>query len=275
MLGNFVFDIDGAMAIMIDSKAEKVEKEVRDKFGDVFWEKHCLMAKYPHYIFPGYYALFKWLHINGGKIFFFSSGLEIRNVELAAKMMEKAFGEAVSEVPYKVFSRQHCVDTSSPYWAPPNPEAEKYKTFFHGQRKKVLAGIVVPEEEIANTLLIDDDTSYMVKGEEYNFISLRYAHEYLHDGYRNDGFTHFHPAYYLAGLFSTLFDLRETKGMTLVEAAKFVQIDSEGAVLSRDFFYPSRKKIDFYLKGHQILSQIDPTLGFYYELPQGGDEEDD
>lgn len=32
MLGNFVFDIDGAIAIAVDYKPEEVEKEVKKKY---------------------------------------------------------------------------------------------------------------------------------------------------------------------------------------------------------------------------------------------------
>jgi hypothetical protein len=271
MLDNFVFDIDGAMAIAVDYQPEKEEKAVKDKFGDEFFKKHCLEAlKYPHYIFPGYYALFEWLVNSGGKIFFFSSGIEGRNVELAEKMMKMSFGENVPE--YKVFSRQHCIDTSS--YSMQEEEKEKYQSFFYGQRKKKLGGIVVPEEEVPNSLLIEDDTSYMVKGEEYNLISLRYCHEYTqeHAYTKEDGFFAFHRAYYLAGLFSKIFEVRESQNITLVEAAKFVQIDSENGVLSRDFYYPVNKKVEYYIKGLEILQRFDPELKFYYDIPKNNDE---
>ena len=268
MLGNFVFDIDGTLAIALDYEAEKHEKAIKEKFDAAFIEKYRLTAaNYPHYIYPGYYALFKWLHTLGGKIIFFSSGMEIRNVELAAKMMEKAFGDAVSEVEYKVFSRQHCVDTTT--WAMQQGEGKSYQSYFYGQRKKKLAGIIVPEAELQSTLLIDDDSSYMVKGEEYNFISLRYPSDYLPQGYRSKRFTEFHRVYYLAGLFATMFEAQKEKGISLVEAAKFVQIDSEGVELSRDFYYPGTKRVRFHLKGYEILSKIDPTLTFYYPVPKG------
>ena len=105
MLGNFVFDIDGAMAIAVDYEPLIVAEKVKKEFGVLFYEEYCLEAyNYPHYIFPGYYALLKWLHGQGGKIFFFSSGIEERNVELAKKVMAKAFFDD-GEVGYQVFSR--------------------------------------------------------------------------------------------------------------------------------------------------------------------------
>ncbi|MBI4645027.1 MAG: hypothetical protein HY738_00140 [Bacteroidia bacterium] len=267
MFGNFVFDIDGAVAIVADYEKEKVEKDVKKKLGIKYFKKHCLVGYgYPHYIFPGYYALFKWLHSKGGKIIFFSSGIEERNIDIVDKIMKMSFGDSVSEVEYKVFSRHHCIDTN----LLTDRGAEKYQSHFYGQRKKKLAGIVVPEEELPHTLLIDDDNSYMVKGEEYNFVYLRYCYQYLQEGrYReSESFTIFHRAYYLAGLFSKIFNIREEKNISLVEAAKYVQIDFEGKELSRDFYYPGTERIEYYINGLDILNQIDPALKFYYDIPK-------
>jgi hypothetical protein len=265
--GNFVFDIDGAIAIAVDYQPEKVEKGVKEKFGEAFYDKYCLSAcNYPHYIFPGYYAFFKWLHDQGGKIIFFSSGVELRNVELTEKLMRLSFGDDFPNVEYKVFSRQHCIDTTSLY--PYEETQEKYQSFFYGQKKKKLGGIVVPEAEMSNSLLIDDDTSYMVKGEEFNFVYVRAISDYLPYGRDNEAFIHFHKAYYLTGLLSTMFELMDKEGISLMEAAKRVQIDAEGAELSRNFYYPSTKRTAFYTKGLAILQQIDPSLQFYYDMPE-------
>ncbi len=270
--GNFVFDIDGAIAIAVSYQPEKIEAAVKAKLGEAYFVKHCLTAcNYPHYIFPGYYALFKWLHQQGGKIFFFSSGVEERNVELVDKMMQMSFGDAVSNVEYKVFSRQHCIDTTS---FRQDDMREKYQSFFYGQKKKKLGGIVVPEAELPNTLLIDDDTSYMVKGEEYNFISIRDNSSYLQEDRDETSFIYFHKACYLAGLFSTLFDLVREKGISLMEAAKFVQIDSEGVELSRSFYYPCKNRSKFFIQGLEILKEIDPTLQFYYKVPKKEKKDD-
>jgi hypothetical protein len=271
--GNFVLDLDGAFAIAASYQAEETEKEVKAQLGEAYFAKHCLTAyKYPHYIFPGTYALLKWLHQQGGKIFFFSSGIKERNVELTAKMMKMAFGEEI--VKYKVFSREHCVDTTLFH----HDEAKEklYQTFFYGQRKKKLGGIVVPETQMTKTLLIDDDNSYMVKGEEYNFVLLRYTHEYLQerDSRWSPASHSFHKSYYLAGLFSKIFEVMKERKLNLRDAAKYVQIDSQGAELSRDFYYPTIKQAEFYIKGLEILQKIDPTLKFYYPVEHEKDEKE-
>ena len=142
MNGNFVFDLDGVIAIGTDFNKENTEKNIKEKFGIEYFTKHCLnIYNYPYYIFSGYYALFKWLHLQGENLFFFSSGTEKRNIELVDKLMKMSFGDSVSDVAYKVFSRHHCIDTADME----SEEEQKYQNHFNGQRKKKLSGIVVPE----------------------------------------------------------------------------------------------------------------------------------
>jgi len=265
MLGNFVFDIDGTIAIALDYERERKEKDARKILGDEFIDRHKITAfNYPHLIFPGYYALFKWLHDKGAKLFFFSSGIEERNKELAQKLMTISFGEKASEIDYKVFSQQHCIDTTY-YYNRSLPDI--YQSFFYGQLKKKLGGIVVPESEVPETLLIDDDNSYMVKGEEYNFVGLKYCHEYASYYPKEELYVVFLKAYYLAGLFAKIFEVKNEKNISLIEAAKFVQIDSENAVLSRDFYYHGAYRPEYYEKGLEILKQIDNSLQMYFKLP--------
>lgn len=279
MLGNFVFDIDGTMAKAMTSYDLEYEEESAKTFlGEAFMARHTIMAAgYPHYVFPGLYALFRWLHEKGGRLFFFSSGVEERNVEFAAAFMRRAFGEQAPEVPYEVFSRAHCIATH----LMKEEEGRAYQSFFYGQRKKKLAGVVVPPEELPHTLLIDDDASYMVKGEEYNFLRLRYPLYYFHpsqdkenwlaEGEEPEIFDHhaeaficFHQPYYMAGVLESIFERQAEAQLTLVEAAKQVQIDREGAVLSRDFYYPSTYRFAYFRRGLEILREFDPTLQFYF-----------
>lgn len=264
MKPNFVFDIDGAMAIPVDMRIQETLDGVKSKFGEEYFEKYCIYAKgYPHLVYPGYYELFQWLHSIGGNLYFFSSGVKERNIEFTQKFMEKSFGS--KKVEYKVFSREDCIDTTHD-----REKSDIYQSFFYGQKKKKLGGIVVPEEELSNSLLIDDDSSYMTKGEEYNLILLRYSYIYLEESPLRDleRFVKFHKAFYLAGLFSKIFEVQKEKELSLIEAAKFVQIDSENSVLSMNFYYPCTNRIDYYPIGKQILNQINPTLDFYYLIPE-------
>lgn len=279
MLGNFVFDIDGTMAAGIgDYELDEKGKLLKDLLGEAFLERHTIMAMdYPHYVFPGLYALFRWLHAKGGRLFFFSSGWEKRNLEFAAEFMRRAFGQQANEVPYQVFSREHCIATH----AMKEEEGKAYQSFFYGQRKKKLAGIVVPPQELPHTLLIDDDRSYMVKGEEYNLVCLQNPIQYLSSyedknkwptegeepvllDYSLREFIGFHQPYYLAGLLDSIFEVQAQEGITLAQAAKQVQIDREGEELSRKFNYPSSYRFSYFRRGLAILRALDPTLQFYF-----------
>ena len=115
--------------------------------------------------------------------------------------------------------------------------------------------------------MIDDDESYMVRGEEYHFVGLRYAYQYLVDYDPVDGFANFHAAFYVAGLADALFRLCATEGIRLQAAARRLQYDAEGAELSEEFHFPSRYRASYYLTGRDMLRQIEPGMDFFWPLP--------
>ena len=42
MLGNFIFDIDGTIAIAVDYQMEEKEKKVKEELGTAHFDKYCL-----------------------------------------------------------------------------------------------------------------------------------------------------------------------------------------------------------------------------------------
>jgi len=269
MLGNFVFDIDHTIAVPHSYDVETKIKEAEDRYGVEFFKKHCIYAcGYPHFLYPGYYELFQWLHSKGGKLLIFSTGIKQRNIEFIQKFMKNAFGEKASDIECKIFSRDDCIDTTRHRAV----LDDKMQSYFYGQLKKKLSGIIVPETEMSNTLLIDDDKSYMVKGEEYNFMYVLYNHNYvISDRGNGNGFYEFHQAYYLAGILSEIFKVKEEKKCSLVEATKFVQIDSTGSELNSSFRFPTTKDVNFILKGKEILKEFNPELKFHCGYNENGD----
>jgi len=264
-----VFDLDGAMVIVLGrSEADRTEQQVRSRFGDAFLERHQFeVLGYAHLIFPGYFALLRWLNGRGVSLAFFSSGMEARNAPLVDLIMRRTFADAREPIPYRVFSRQHCIDTDALDRQAPGG-GDRYQPCFFGNLKKKLAGVVVPEDALDDTLLIDDDESYMVRGEEYNFVGLRYAHRYSVETEEVDGFAIFHSAFYVAGLADALFKLRANEGVRLKTAARRLQYDAEGAELSEDFRFPSRYRASYYLMGRDILRQVEPDIDFCWPLPE-------
>lgn len=265
----FVFDLDGAMVIAVGQyEAERTEQQVREKFGDAFLERHRFeVLGHGHYLFPGYFALLRWLHERGVSLAFFSSGVEERNVPLVEHIMRRTFADQPEPVPYRVFSRHHCIDTDD-LKRQAAGEAKRCQPCFFGNLKKKLAGVVVPEDALDDTLLIDDDESYMVRGEEYNFVGLRYAYRYVVDADQVDRFAHFHVAFYVAGLVDALFKLCATEGIRLRAAAKRLQYDAEGAELSEAFRFPSRYRASYYLVGRDLLRQVESDIDFFWPLPE-------
>lgn len=265
-----VLDIDGTIAINMGTfKPEEQLQTYRDEYGAAFIERHTITAlNVPHLIYPGYYALLRWLHQQGWAIDFFSSGVEQRNRELVDELMQRSFGAELATVPYRVFSRQHAIDTDALDLRSKDGDGGNiYQSHFYGQRKKKLAGVVVAESDVAHTLLVDDDNSYMTAGEEKNFISLHYSYEYPRKRYHAEDpkrFQIMHNAYYLAALLEAVATRAEQAQLPLTETAYQIQVTDFGAELNKELYcYPSLQQTDFYHKGLALLQTIEPDLTFY------------
>jgi hypothetical protein len=264
----FVFDLDGAMVVAVNRyETDRTEQQVREKFGEAFLQRHRVeIPGYVHYLFPGYFALLRWLHAQGVNLAFFSSGVEARNVPLVEHFMRRAFAEQPEPPSYSIFSRHHCIETDQ--WDRQQPEEkDRYQPCFPGNLKKKLAGIVVPQEALEDTLLIDDDETFMVRGEEYNFVGLGYAHRYAVDDQGSDSFAIFHSAFYVAGFAYAVFECCAREGLRLQAAARRLQYDAEGTELSEEFRFPSRYRESYYLMGRDILRQVESDIDFFWPPP--------
>lgn len=267
-----IFDLDGTIATAIGTyDLEKKLAPYIEDYGVTFIERHTLTAmEYPHLIFPGYYALLRWLHEQGWAIDFFSSGVEQRNRELADKLMQRTFGTELNRIDYRVFSRQHTLDTQLLDLRSKDGKGGKiYQSFFYGQCKKKLADVVVPESEMPHTLLVDDDKSYITAGEEKNIISLHYSYEYPRKRHGYQQAKHFeimHNAYYLAGLLEAIIIRADQQQIPLTEAAYQLQITDFGREIDKELYcYPSLAHIDYYHKGLALLQTVEANLTFYLD----------
>lgn len=206
--------------------------------------------------------MWRWLHKQGHRFAIFSSAVKERNEEFTDRFAELAFGDQAEEIRFsiKVFSRNDCFDT----YQTGNQQA--YQPIFFGNKKKVLSGVVVPPEEMPWTLLIDDDRSYMALNEEYNYIRVEIGCTGLYpiSARSFQAHAYFYKAFYLAGLFQSIFDKMEKNGDSAIEAAKFIQIDSVDQSFDCLFFYPTINDIRFYQEGERILSSIDTEI----KIPQ-------
>lgn len=254
-----VFDLDDTICLHLEQDTwQQDTEEVVQVYGEKFRNQHMTTAlDYPHFIFPGFSALWKWLYAQGHNIVVFSSAVKERNVEFVDRFVELTFGEQAREIRprIRIFSREDCFDTRDQ-----SKDQSQYQPIFFGNRKKVLADIVVQREELPWTLLIDDDRSYMALGEEDNYIRVETGISLHIVSGSDQDHRYFFKAFYLAGLLSQIFAKMKESQLTAAEAAKYFQITSEKQDFDARFFYPSLENPEYYKAGEQILQTIDPTL---------------
>lgn len=158
---NIIFDIDGIVACKSTSKNDSPR---------FYLKKSAILmaADTPHYIFHGFIELFKALHKREDvRISFFSSGRDIRNVDFVKDLMTTALGEeaylAVKDR-IGVFSRKNCMIF-------PNDEQRRDHEIYgtpHGNQKKDLSVCLEKGESLENTILIEDNSSYIAPGQAKN-----------------------------------------------------------------------------------------------------------
>jgi hypothetical protein len=261
---NIIFDLDSVVTVPLQTKSEEehnIAQAVR-VFGKEMADDLTMTAyNYKHLIFPGVYALWEWLHTEGMNIIVFSSAIRERNEELVPKLVERAFRNWKKEdhPEVKIFSREHLVETTRMI----REEGEKYQPVFYGQCKKKLSDIVVPPEELPYSLLIEDDKSYMTKGEEKNLIKVPSSFGFIPFYERERGIRILHKPYYMCGLLDKIRKTAHEKNMTPADAAKYIQVDLEGEEFRRNFHYPGTEKIEYHNQGLEILKKFDSSLKFF------------
>ncbi len=137
---------------------------------------------------------------------------------------------------------------------------------FDGRFTKKLAGVVVTAEQLPDTLLIEDDASYMVKGEEPNLLLLPSDLVYASDDGGPALMPSLHKAYLLAGLMGAILSVAQRDRLTLTQAAMQVRDWREGQPLTLQILYAGRQQPDYYLKGLEILRPLDPSLRLLGDL---------
>lgn len=259
---NFVFDLDDMVCLAIDSKPQERLAELQQHFDQQYLDYHSMyVLGYLHLIFPGFYALFRWLDALGGNLLFFSGGVQERNTELVAQLIRRALPDKAERLlpTIKVFSREHRIRTEHL-----RGDQLAIQSLWWGNTKKKLEGIVVSKEELPDTVLIEDDQSYITGGEEANFILAR-SDSYTYFSRYSDNFKGFHKAYYLCGLFNRMLELKRTQGLSLSQAAWKLQVEDSGKEFDRDFPYPSQYERAYYEEGLTILQRYEPGLRYYIE----------
>ena len=269
-----VFDIDDTIVWHTLSLKDKEVLDYQKVCGTKFLNRHAVWVDPLHYvIFPGFLALFRWLNDLNVPFSFFSAARAERNEQLVPLLMKKAFPKRYEEIlkDVRIFSRHHCIETTGMS----REENAKLQCFLSGMRKKKLAGVVCTEEELPHTLLIEDDYSYMVKGEEKNFVPVQFGVRFYSEeenSFQRNNFLHLHQAYYLCGLFMLIFDLALRKNLPVREAAWEIQVAQSLEPFVHGFRYQRLDQMELYWLGLSVLRQYDPQLRFYLKQPPDEEE---
>ena len=154
-----VFDIDGVVAYGVNESV--VEKFPPATFPSIWSYGNC----FHYFIAPGTAeALFAIQEVLGMELSFFSRGVEERNKILLGEIPILPGVNALQFAGERLFSRQHLVD-SRDFFTVFVP-----KSIFAGREKKNLS--VLGDNDLGNTVLVDDHFKYSQKGEEKNLLKV-------------------------------------------------------------------------------------------------------
>ena len=281
-----VFDLDGSLETPYFNKddSQKVRAWMeKHPCGNSFDRLYAeVMDGLPHFLLNGALELLRWVHDKGFEIVFFSNAVEERNRELCPIIMERAFGKG-KEPAYRVLSRGDCIDTTRMR----DNKGKALQGLWHGNYKKKLAGVVVPEECLPNTLMIEDDNSYAARGEERNFVYGVYgggADSFIGKPVLSRRYGHdFHLPFYFCGMLKRIVAYAGKAKVSLAEAAVQVQYADRGYMFpidgksfvksdggSVDVPRPPQDDFAVFVEGVRELRAYNPKLAFWGEVDEKG-----
>lgn len=184
---NVVLDIDGVLCC----------NSVRSKEAASFYLRKgaIISAIKTHYVFPGVIEFLQLLfRTENIRVSFFSSGDRQRNEMFVEEILKCAIGKEGYEKVQKsvvILSREHMVSNTDH-----NSKAQ-YQTYglTNGNKKKDVSKVLRDDETLQNTVLIDDDHSYIQYGQEKNVLKVPGADnrdyrgcEYELEAYTEEGY---------------------------------------------------------------------------------------
>lgn len=291
MKGTIVYDLDGTLETPYLEKPEDVEavrKFVVAKYGAAMFDRMftTVLGGMPHFFLNGALELLRWSHEQGLEIVFFSNAIRPRNEELCPILMERAFSGR--DVPgYRLFSRPDCINLNGG-----DGDRDDFDGLWGGGYKKKLVGVIVPESQVDNTLMIEDDSSYACKGEERNFVYGEYggsANEFLmYEAYgdrrgNRSRVASFHLPFWFCGMVKRTLSIAESEGISLADAAVRALYADRAGDFPVNGEYPegergrsARDKLprppfrDFavFKEGLAELRTINPALTFWGEVDE-------
>lgn len=281
---NVIFDLDCTLVEVIYDKKEAAKLLTE---GRISKDRIIYACDYPHYIYHGCREILQYAaSITDYQLIFFSNAVPERNNELVPKLLANTFsGKELDNVTKKVkiYSRPDEIDTTEL----PDRGKEKYQPNYYGmygQMKKDLRAIL-PEDQLNMTVIIEDDRSYITKGQEktllllngndiyiggsINFIDLDReeiekfsfsSHEY------GDKFPVLNKLIYGAGVLSKAYEMyqQENKAFTdILWSIQFIRDDNSSMFDGKEIdWWNAKKKAKFYDQGLKTLRKFNDKLTF-------------
>lgn len=284
MRKTIVFDLDGTLDTPYfgEVNAESVKEwmdahETGYTYGQLELPLEFCGTRKVHFFLNGAFELLRWVRDKGFEIVFFSNAVKERNDLLLPVLMERAF-KGEKPPPYRYYSRTDCLNLQGKS----TEERHRMWGLWEGCGKKPLAGKIVPHEAMPNTLMIDDDRFYAIRGEERNYVVGPYVCPELYLEYfcgrMKKYFTKhefgFHCPFYYCGILKRALEYAEGEGIPLRDAAYRAQFTDYGKELPeveewikggrKSFWFENPvKNFDIYHAGLMELRKYNPGLKFW------------
>jgi hypothetical protein len=278
-----VFDLDYVLVsniCLVDSKPNNFDKILQNVGEDSVIES----CGYYFYLYNGWKELIKYvMELSDNDLIFFSSGARERNEDIIPKMLERVLERDPTEYMrnnVKIFSREHTIDTTEMSYA----EKEKFQPKgMWGQKKKDLT-VAVGSEKLKYTLLIDDDETYIIPGQEknllridgksavynlYNCIKISQDQKILLENITQyESFRTFNKLFYAAGVLRDVCDTYSKVDRDLVDIMwedHGFKVEPKHSGFNYEISsqsYELLKRFELYQSGLELLGEINSDVGF-------------
>ncbi|MBA2649400.1 MAG: ankyrin repeat domain-containing protein [Legionella sp.] len=273
-----VFDIDSTIATGFEGMSPAtLEREY--PWVSIFKRNGLYIdAIVPNIIHPGVVELIQYIDkMPNTRMSFFSA----RDEKIINPLVEKLFCLALGRPRYEAIKDQIIVgskdDLTGMVESSKQTQLKNYGPMFVGNKKKNLNKVLKPGEDIAWTVLFEDDSSYSYYGQEKNLLKTLGATDLDFDEAfskptrsskleRRGTFANINHIFRLAGVFFEALDIATKDGKTLADALFQIQFKENKEAKDenpRTFDEESYWKMDYYELGLEILRQINPSLCFF------------
>ena len=284
---NVVLDIDDTIATGFD-RSDMESYQLENPWLSLFQKENLYVEAFrPHIIHPGVVEFIQILdkmpHV---KIHFFSAGISERNTILVEKLLIRSLGEQrYTEIKdtVTICSREH-LESSNKEWI--NEKLDSQRKVFginFGSFKKNLLNVLAPEDDIQWAVLIEDDHTYSMPGQEKNLLTLIRATDYDFSGFyrkrldttdepigiKNDRFFRVNHVFGYAGVFLTALENTQKNNTTLSEEIfkiHFIKNTEPNPSSELIMDYSVRTNLYYYELGLKHLKTVSPHINFWTGL---------